>query len=58
MLKETVNTNTSEWELDGHHVRCSACGSSFCYKDLEGDKIPLNFCPSCGMKMKPLGLLA
>lgn len=39
------------WEQDGHHVRCSECGTYFCITDREGDSFPINYCPCCGAKM-------
>jgi len=40
------------WIRDGHHIRCSECSEYICDKDREGDTIPQNFCPNCGVKMK------
>ena len=39
------------WERDGHHIRCSECGTYFCITDREGDSFPINYCPCCGAKM-------
>ena len=39
------------WEQDGHHIRCSECGTYFCITDREGDSFPINYCPCCGAKM-------
>lgn len=41
-----------KWIRDGHHIRCDQCGMYMCDTDREGDKIPNNFCPNCGMKME------
>ena len=41
-----------KWIRDGHHIRCNQCGIYMCDTDREGDKIPNNFCPNCGMKME------
>ena len=39
------------WEQDGHHIKCDQCGMYMCDTDREGDRIPTEFCPSCGAKM-------
>lgn len=39
------------WIKDGHHITCDQCGQSMCDKDREGDPIPQNFCPNCGVAM-------
>ena len=39
------------WEQDGHHIRCSECGTYFCITDREGDSFPINYCPCCGARM-------
>lgn len=41
-----------KWIRDGHHIKCDQCGICMCDTDREGDKIPNNFCPNCGMKME------
>jgi len=41
-----------KWIRDGHHIRCDQCGMYMCDTDREGDKIPNNFCPNCGIKME------
>lgn len=41
-----------EWIIDGHHIRCNKCNEYICDTDREGNKIPDNFCPNCGAKMK------
>ena len=43
---------TGKWIRDGHHIRCDQCGMYMCDTDREGDKIPNEFCPSCGVKME------
>ena len=39
------------WEQDGHHIRCSECGTYFCRLDREGNSFPINYCPCCGARM-------
>lgn len=39
------------WIKDGHHITCDQCGQSMCDKDREGNTIPQNFCPNCGVRM-------
>ena len=41
-----------KWIRDGHHIRCDQCGMYMCDTDREGDRIPTEFCPSCGAKME------
>ena len=41
-----------KWIRDGHHIRCDKCGMYMCDTDREGDRIPTEFCPSCGAKME------
>ena len=41
-----------KWIRDGHHIRCDQCGMYMCDTDREGDRIPKEFCPSCGAKME------
>lgn len=41
-----------EWIIDGHHIECNQCGASMCDTDREGDSIPRNFCPNCGVGMR------
>jgi hypothetical protein len=45
------------WIIDGHHIECDQCGSSMCRLDEEGDPIPTDFCPSCGVPMEDPGFL-
>ena len=40
-----------KWIRDGHHIRCDQCGMYMCDTDREGDRIPTEFCSSCGAKM-------
>lgn len=40
-----------QWEVDGHHIRCSMCGEYMCRKDREGAEIPRKYCPNCGCAM-------
>ena len=40
------------WEQDGHHIRCDQCGMYMCDTDREGDRIPTEFCPHCGVDMR------
>lgn len=42
---------TGKWIRDGHHIRCDQCGMYMCDTDREGDRIPTEFCSSCGAKM-------
>ena len=41
-----------EWIMDGHHIRCNKCNEYICNTDREGNKIPDNFCPNCGVDMR------
>lgn len=48
---DVVEVRHGHWKQDGHHVRCSECGTYFCITDREGDSFPINYCPCCGAKM-------
>lgn len=48
----SAESKRGKWIRDGHHIRCDQCGVYMCDTDREGDKIPNNFCPNCGMKME------
>lgn len=54
-MKENLN-NTEQrlgkWIVDGHHITCNNCKTIICRLDREGDEIPRNFCPQCGLKME------
>lgn len=41
-----------KWIKDGHHIGCNKCGTFLCNTDIEGDAIPMNFCPNCGARME------
>ena len=47
-----IESRTGKWIRDGHHIRCDQCGIYMCDTDREGDKIPNNFCPNCGVNMR------
>lgn len=44
-----------KWMHDGHHIRCTECGVYVCETDREGDAIPRNYCPNCGVRMEEGG---
>ena len=46
-----IEPQTAHWIIDGHHIQCSQCGETMCNTDREGDPIPRNFCPNCGVRM-------
>ena len=48
----SAEPRTGKWIRDGHHIRCDQCGIYMCDTDREGDRIPTEFCPSCGAKME------
>lgn len=41
-----------KWIIDGHHRRCNRCNEYICNTDIEGNKIPDNFCSNCGADMR------
>lgn len=41
-----------KWIIDGHHIRCNRCNEYICNTDREGNEIPDNFCPNCGVRME------
>jgi len=45
---------TYKWIIDGHHIICEHCGMCMCRTDREGDTIPHNFCPECGVRMEEI----
>ena len=47
----TIQPTTAHWIIDGHHIQCSHCEEYMCDTDREGDPIPRNFCPNCGVRM-------
>ena len=50
--KAFAEPKRGKWIRDGHHIRCDQCGIYMCDTDREGDRIPTEFCPSCGAKME------
>ena len=52
MLLPPAEPKRGKWIRDGHHIRCDQCGIYMCDTDREGDRIPTEFCPSCGAKME------
>ena len=46
-----IQPKRGKWIRDGHHIRCDQCGMYMCDTDREGDRIPTEFCSSCGAKM-------
>lgn len=50
--KKDFASQTGKWIIDGHHIRCNRCNEYICNTDREGNKIPDNFCPNCGARMR------
>lgn len=48
----TIQPKRGKWIRDGHHIRCDQCGIYMCDTDREGDRIPTEFCSSCGSDMR------
>lgn len=42
---------TGEWLKYSYLRKCSVCGSSTCWTDVEGSAIPDKYCPNCGSRM-------
>ena len=49
---DVVEVRHGHWEQDGHHIRCSECGTYFCITDRDVYSFPINYCPCCGAKMQ------
>ena len=50
--KAFAEPKRGKWIRDGHHIRCDQCGMYMCDTDREGDRIPTEFCPHCGVDMR------
>ena len=51
IISKVAERKSGHWIIDGHHIKCNQCGESMCNTDREGDAIPRNFCPNCGVNM-------
>lgn len=49
--QEETERKHGKWIKDGHHIQCDSCGMQMCDTDREGDAIPKEFCPNCGVRM-------